>query len=240
MMTNSSRRWLVVVTFAAAMAWVESAVVYYLQTMIDRIQPHQADPMAIAGDPGQVELVRELATMLMLLAAGILAGRDWRSRLGYTAVAFGAWDIFYYVFLKVICDWPGSLLEWDLLFLIPLPWWGPVLAPVLIALLMIAWGTVAGAFRRPTGYGRSELAAWGVATVGILIALYVFMADSIAALPQGADAVRSVLPERFNWPAFVFALVCMSAPAVEFGCRLGGGAAARERAFTREQSRNPT
>ena len=66
--------------------------------------------------------------MVMLLAVGILAGRNWRSRLGYSAIAFGVWDIFYYLFLKVMCGWPHSLLDWDILFLLPLPWWGPVLA----------------------------------------------------------------------------------------------------------------
>ena len=48
-------------------------------------------------------------------------------------VVFGVWDIFYYVFLRVLVTWPASLLDWDILFLIPLPWVGPVLAPVLIA-----------------------------------------------------------------------------------------------------------
>jgi hypothetical protein len=197
------RRWTTVVAFAMAMAWVESAVVYYLRTMIDRIQPHQPDPIPIVGDIGSVELVREAATLLMLLTVGMLAGRTWRSRLGYTAVAFGAWDIFYYLFLKVMCGWPGSLFEWDLLFLIPLPWWGPVLAPVSIAMLMVAWGTLAGEFERPAGLNRSEFTAWAVATIGIIIALYVFMADAIGALDQGAEAVRNVLPRRFNWPARV-------------------------------------
>jgi len=44
------------------------------------------------------------------------------------------------VFLRKLCVGSHSLLDWDILFLLPLPWWGPVLAPVLIALLMIVWG----------------------------------------------------------------------------------------------------
>ena len=84
--------------------------------------------------------------MIMLLDGWNLGGPHWRSRLGYAAIAFGVWDIFYYVFLKMMCGWPHSLVDWDILFLIPLPWWGPVLAPVLIASLMIAWGTLATSF----------------------------------------------------------------------------------------------
>lgn len=146
---QSRRRWLVVVAYAIAMAWVEAAVVYYLRTMINRIEPHQPNPLPIIGRLGPVELVRELATLVMLLTVGLLAGRTWRSRLGYAAVAFGVWDIFYYAFLKVMCGWPKSLLDWDILFLLPLPWWGPVLAPVSISLLLILWGTLASQVATP-------------------------------------------------------------------------------------------
>ena len=64
----------------------------------------------------------------------------------YSLIAFGVWDIFYYVFLAVIAGWPQSLLDWDVLFLIPLPWWGPVIAPVIIAALMVVGGTLVTQF----------------------------------------------------------------------------------------------
>src|SRR5712672_793800 len=140
---NNRSRWLVVVTYAAAMAWVESAVVFYLRTMINRIEPYQVNPLPQIGGLGLAEMVREAATMVMLLTVGVLAGRNWRSRLGYTALAFGVWDILYYVFLRVMCGWPRTPFDWDILFLLPLPWWGPVWAPVSIALVMILWGTLA-------------------------------------------------------------------------------------------------
>src|SRR3954453_17627132 len=157
---NTPARWLTVVIFAMAMAWVESAVVFYLRTMAHRIEPYQADPLPFSTGFGMAELVREAATMVMLLTVGMLAGRGWRSRLGYTAVAFGIWDIFYYVFLKVMCGWPHSLLDWDILFLLPMPWWGPVLAPVLVALLMILWGTLASGRIQPRHSRSSEWVAW--------------------------------------------------------------------------------
>src|SRR6266850_2363863 len=143
--------WFVVVVFAIGMAWVEAASVYYLRVMVDRIQPYQENPLPIRGELGQVELVREAATLVMLVTLGLLAGRTRHARLGYAAVAFGVWDIFYYVFLGTIGDWPRSLFDWDILFLLPLPWWGPVLAPVSIALLMIVGGTLASqsALSRP-------------------------------------------------------------------------------------------
>jgi hypothetical protein len=206
------RRWLIVVIFAIAMAWVESAVVYDLRTMVDRIEPYQPNPLPLIGGLGPVELVREAATLIMLLTVGILAGRTWRSRLGYSAIAFGVWDIFYYVFLKRICGWPRSLLDWDILFLLPLPWWGPVLAPVCIALLMIAWGTLASQFQPEEPRAPLLWRSWGLNFLGVALALYAFMADSLSVAGQGVDAVRNVLPGRFNWPLFSLALVLMGLP----------------------------
>ena len=88
-------RWLTVAAFAIAMAWVESAVVFYLRTMINRIEPYQPTPLPVAGGIGLAEAVRELATLVMLLMVGCLAGRNARTRLAYALVAFGVWDIFY-------------------------------------------------------------------------------------------------------------------------------------------------
>jgi len=219
---NSNRkytaRWLTVAAFAAAMAWVESAVVFYLRTMIDRIEPHQAMPLPVIGGLGPVEMVREFATLIMLLTVGMLAGRTWRSRLGFGAIAFGVWDIFYYVFLKVMCDWPHSLLDWDILFLLPLPWWGPVLAPVAIALLMIVWGTLASRFEQVRAPVASSVGAWGIASIGMTLALGLFMQDSFRVAGGGVDAIRAVLPARFNWPLFLVALALMTVPIADF-CR---------------------
>ena len=212
---KNAKRWAVVVVFAMAMAWVESAVVFYLRTMIDRIDPYQPNPLPIIGNLGSAELVREAATLVMLLMVGMLAGRNWRCRLGYAAVAFGVWDICYYVFLRKMCGWPHSLLDWDILFLLPLPWWGPVLAPVLIALLMIVWGTLTCQVETPRSSWRADITAWGMNLAGIGLALYLFMADTIRVADQGVEALRNVLPARFNWLLFGLALLLMAAPVVQ-------------------------
>src|SRR5262245_21179673 len=89
-------RWALVVTFAIAMAWVEAASVYYIRALVDRIEPYQANPLPLQDALGHVELWREAATLVMIAALGMLAGRTWRQRAGYAALAFGAWDVFYY------------------------------------------------------------------------------------------------------------------------------------------------
>jgi hypothetical protein len=208
-------RWLTVVIFAIAMAWAESAVVYDLRTMVNRIEPYQTEPLPLIGKMGPVELVREAATMLMLLTVGMLAGRNWRAKLGYSAVAFGVWDIFYYVFLKAICGWPHSLSDWDILFLLPLPWWGPIWAPMAIALLMIVWGTLASQF--DANSIRTLRHLWLLNFSGMMLALYVFMADSLRVRGGGVDAIRKVLPQRFQIALFCVALGLMAAPVIYLG-----------------------
>jgi hypothetical protein len=210
-------RWLLVVTFAAGMAWVEAACVYYLRVMVDRVEPYQPDPLPIRGILGEVELVREAATLIMLAILGLLAGRTWRARLAYAAIAFGFWDILYYVFLRVMSGWPASPFDWDILFLLPVPWWGPVLAPVCIASLMIVWGTLVTQSQDGIPSMRFARASWGACWAGILLALGVFMADSIRALPEGLDTVRQVLPTAFNWPVFSAALLLMATPLAHTG-----------------------
>ncbi len=214
-MTRRRARWFVVVAFAIGMAWVEAASVYYLRVMVDRVEPYQKNPLPIRGVLGQVELVREAATLVMLVALGMLAGRTRQAQLGYTAVAFGVWDIFYYVFLRMIGDWPRSLLDWDILFLLPLPWWGPVLAPVSIASLMIVGGTLASqtTVRRPATSLTRTL--WRLSGLGIALALYVFMADSLRVVHQGLDRTTTVLPEAFNWSLFCVAFTLMAAPVAQ-------------------------
>jgi len=217
---RNRHRWFVVVAYATAMAWVESAVVYYLRTHIDRIEPYQPNPLPIVGGLGVVEMGREFATLVMLATVGVLAGKNWRARFGYMLIAFGVWDIFYYVFLKVMCGWPNSLSDWDILFLLPLPWWGPVLAPVSIALLMIIWGTLASQFERPPAPLLSNWRVWLLNFIGVALALYVFMADAIRVSDGGVEALRNLLPTFFNWPLFCVALTLMAAPVIRLARRL--------------------
>jgi len=212
---NPKYRWLVVVLFAAAMAWVEASVVLYLRIYLDRLQPYQANPLPAGFGLAKAEVVREAATLIMLGSVGWLAGTDQRTRLGYNLLAFGIWDIFYYVFLVPLSGWPKSLLDWDILFLIPVPWWGPVLAPVSIAALMILAGTIVTQFQkkgRPLWPRRS---VWLVSLGGACLALYVFMVDALRAVGAGPWAVREVLPVSFNWPLFAIAFILLSTPVMD-------------------------
>ena len=218
MMTSKpgGHRWLVVALYAVAMAWVEAAAVYYLRSLFGRIEPYQPYPLPMAGGFGEAELIREIATLIMLFTVGWLAGATWRTRLGYSVVAFGVWDIFYYVFLRVMTGWwPKSLLDWDILFLIPLPWWGPVWAPTSIALLMILWGTFMTKVERSPVSSGSHWKCLALGGLGAALALFTFMADAIRTADQGTEALRNMLPIRFNWRLFGVALALMALPVAD-------------------------
>jgi hypothetical protein len=217
--TREQTRWLTVVAFAIGMAWVEAASVYYLRELVGRIEPYQENPLPFRGVLGSVELVREAATLVMLLTVGMLAARTWHKRLAYSAIAFGVWDIFYYVFLRVMCGWPRSVFDWDILFLLPLPWWGPVLAPVSIAVLMIVWGTFATQSTDRMPMTALTQTVWVFCGLGIALALYVFMADSIRAVSQDLDVTKN-MPRPFNWAMFCVAFALMATPIAQIGWQM--------------------
>jgi hypothetical protein len=213
-------RWLLVTLFATAMGYLEAAVVFYLRTMVNRMEPYQPDPLPNFASLALPEIAREAATMLMLCTVGCIAGLNWRGRIGFVLLTFGVWDITYYLFLIPLTGWPHSIFDWDILFLIPLPWWGPVWSPTSIASLMIAFGllsTVLEQGQPPIWPGRWTFA---LCLAGIFTALYVFMADSIRAVPHGAEAIRAVLPKTFNSPLFAVAWLLMAAPILDMSRQL--------------------
>ncbi|HTX93185.1 MAG TPA: hypothetical protein VMC09_18365 [Anaerolineales bacterium] len=210
-----------VFAYAVAMAWVESAVVEYLRVLIGRTDPYQINPLPVSVGLGWIEVGREVATLVMLWAVGWLAGRTWRGRAGYSLIAFGVWDIFYYIFLVPMSGWPHSLLDWDVLFLVPLPWWGPILAPILISLLLIVGGVLAALGERTTDPVWPRGWAWLLNIAGVGLALYTFMASALHVLGDGSDAVRKALPVSFNWPLFIVALALLAVPVAEMGWKLG-------------------
>jgi len=235
-MKRNLPRVLWVVLFATAMAWMEAATVIYLRTLVGRLEPYQIDPLPLNWRLGAVEVIREAATLLMLTAVGWLAGRDRPTRFAGWALAFGIWDLGYYLFLALIGPWPRSVWDWDILFLIPLPWWGPVLAPVSIAALMAAGGTLVLLYSDsgcPVWPGRR---AWRWSWIGAGLGLAAFMADALVRLPQGGEAIRTALPDRFAWWLFLPAWLLMAAPVGELWLRLRSGALPTEAVAAAQQS----
>jgi hypothetical protein len=124
------------------------------------------------------------------------------------------WDIGYYAWLRVLIGWPVTLLDWDILFLIPLTWWGPVLAPMLIAALICVTAVLAMVRIERGERPRFTPARVSVIVLGGLLALYVFMFDSFHALLAGRSDWATLRPEPFKWPLFLVALALMALPSL--------------------------
>jgi hypothetical protein len=139
-------RFCVVVLFSIAFANIEATVVVYLREIFHPDGFHF--PMTVFGDGPQwkrflhIERGREAATIVLILTTCWLAGRNRRQRFAYFLTIFAIWDIFYYVWLKVLIGWPAAIMDWDILFLIPVTWASPVLYPVLISIVLIAFAVI--------------------------------------------------------------------------------------------------
>ena len=146
-----------------------------------------------------VESLREVATVVVMFTVGYLAHRLWWGRFAWFMLIFGVWDIFYYVWLVVFEDWPESLLTVDLLFLLPAPWAGPVLSPVLVSLGLIASGVILlrGLDRGKAGPSKST---WALTLAGWLIILAAFLWEAPRIL-ETQDA------GPFNWWIFTTGMV---------------------------------
>jgi len=208
-MNDIAKRFLWVSAYAVAMAMLEAAVVVYLRGLLNITNDHVA-----LGPYVRIEIAREAATMVMLTAVGWLAGRGRAERWAYGLFAFGMWDIWYYIWLKVLVNWPATLLDWDVLFLIPLRWWGPVLSPVLIAALVCVTAVLAvSRLGRGQPLGITPARA-SMAALGGLLALYVFMSDSLQAMLAGRTDWDTLRPEPFQWPLFLAGLALMALPSL--------------------------
>ncbi|HET8945983.1 MAG TPA: hypothetical protein VFQ07_03300 [Candidatus Polarisedimenticolia bacterium] len=204
------RRLVPVALFACAMAFLEAAVVLYLRRLVGVVEPWR-DPGTFDATIATVEFCREAATLLMFATLGWACGRNARSRTGFAFFAFGVWDILYYAWLKVLLGWPASLLTPDILFLIPLPWWGPVITPVLVALLLAGSGAAVVLLDDRGRRVRPRLADWVLMAAGVALILDAFMADAIAVLPASAETLAGLRPSAFHWWTYLAGLALLAA-----------------------------
>src|ERR1035438_6412626 len=147
-----------IILFGIAFGFVEAAVVYYLRDLLNfhfnyMIPSHKIllnlglitfiSPvyhLLISKSVTAVEIAREVATIVMLIALAYLAGKNRSQRIGAFLISFACWDIMYYVFLKILTNWPSSLLTRDIFFLVPVTWIGPVITPLVASTIMLIIG----------------------------------------------------------------------------------------------------
>ena len=176
------------------MAYVESAVVVYLRAIY--YPQGFAFPLApMSPHMVAVEIAREVATLVMLLGVAMLAGTERWDRFLAFCVSFGVWDLLYYVWLWLLLGWPPSLITWDVLFLIPVPWIGPVLAPMVVSIALVVGGLLLlrkGARGEPVNF---SVPLWILLFTGGLLVVSSFVLDFRVALLQ-------LEPPPFRWGLF--------------------------------------
>jgi hypothetical protein len=198
------KRFCIVVIFGIAIAYIEAAVVVYLRTIF-----HPSGftfPLTEFGISLLwkrlllTETGREAATLVVIFTASWLFGRNLQQRFAFFLTIFAVWDIFYYIWLKVLIDWPGSIMDWDILFLIPTVWAGPVVAPILISILLLIFAVIL--LYRSCGAGIPRLTPidW---LVFILAALVVVASFCIAGLHVAQPDFKS----HYHWPLFAAGLL---------------------------------
>lgn len=181
-MTNAensglAKRLTLAVAFSIAFGYIESAVVVYLRAIFypDGFTFPLAmfDATALGRRLMVTEIGREAATLVLIVTAAWLFGTNRQERVAYSLLIFAVWDIFYYVWLKVLLDWPASITDWDVLFLIPTIWASGVLYPVLVATAMFLFAVAIlhrSAQHRPLSIGWSEWIGWSASSIILIVA----------------------------------------------------------------------
>lgn len=212
-----------IVLWAVAFAFVEAAVVEYLRAIYYpltgggfKFPLHTAEQIRALGEEHWrrllIELGREAATLVMLAAVGVAAGKSRRERLALFMIAFGVWDIFYYFWLKLFLDWPLDIMTWDLLFLVPVPWAAPVLAPVLISIALILSGLIV-LYCESRGCPLNTRAGdWALIIFGGFTVIAAFCWDYY-------NIVNGGHPHSFHWSLFLVGFVVSAAAFVAVLCR---------------------
>jgi len=121
--------------FGIAMAHLEGVVVVYLRKALG-MPDSESNKESIEKFPKRymsIEMTREAATIVMLLAIALLVGTTWIERGVFFIWTFAFWDLFYYLSLYILIKWPPKLTTIDVLFLIPKPWIAPVWFPVSVS-----------------------------------------------------------------------------------------------------------
>ncbi len=225
--------------FSIAMGYLESSVVVYLREIL--YPTGFAFPLApISNRLAVTEIIREAATLIMLAGTGIITGRTRTEKFAFFLYSFALWDIFYYVFLKALLSWPDSFFTWDILFLIPLTWTGPVLAPLISSFTMIILALAIIFFTGREADERLSAREWSILVAGALVVWISYIWDyttfilrhygvgelwSLRTSQALYDLSMKYIPVSFPWKVFMFGEILLLAAIFLYVSRLRSGKA---------------
>lgn len=214
---NTIKYFIITGIFGIAMGFLEAIVVVYLREIY---YPTGFEfPLTLLSPKMiSIEWLREITTIIMLAMIGILAGKDKLEKLLFFLYAFAIWDITYYLGLKIILNWPESLLTWDILFLIPVPWLGPVLAPIICSITMIFFA-ISLIYLKEKGFSvKINIYQWTFIIIGAVLIFLSFIWDyskiivenkflleffNLATNEEFIKLSSQYKPTYFNWFIFI-------------------------------------
>mgnify|MGYP006279798171 FL=1 len=210
--------------FGISMAFFESSVVVYLRELYYP-EGFSFPLKLIDSRVAATEFLRELFSLVMIISVALIATGNFMQRFANFLYIFAVWDIFYYVFLKLLLGWPASLMTWDILFLIPIAWTGPVIAPVIIALIMILFALTIRHFNRLSNYNMFlEIREWLFMIAGAVVVFVSFIWDFITyllnhytsrveAIDELSNDVEAITmnytPQAFNWWIYLLGVILL-------------------------------
>ena len=215
-------------TFSVAMGFLEAMVVVYLRRLYYP-EGFSFPLKMMAVQAFSFEALREISTIIMLVSVGIVAGRNRFERVACVLYCFGIWDICYYVWLKALLNWPPSLFTWDILFLIPVVWAGPVLSPVICSFTMVTIALSVWMSQRKGQVVGLSSPEWVLLSLGAVIILLSFVWEYGKIIVQGGflprllsletdpyfqKVIAAHVPGAFNWNFFLLGEGCVLVFAV--------------------------
>jgi hypothetical protein len=206
------KRFCIVVIFGIAFAYIEAALVVYLRTIFHPAGftfPLPSFPISQHWKILSIEVGREAASIVLILSGAWLFGRTLQQRFAFFLTIFAIWDIFYYIWLKILINWPSSIMDWDILYLIPTTWAGPVLAPVLVSLTLLIFAILIlyrDSRARPIKVTLLDWFAFSLAGVVVVVSFCI----------AGQYITQPDFQSHFYWPLFAVGL--LSAIALFLKC----------------------
>jgi hypothetical protein len=200
------KRLCAVVIFGVAFAYIESAVVVYLRAIFypDGFTFPLAEFGINAGPLWRqlllTEIGREAATLVLIVTTAWLIGLNHRQRVAYFLAIFAVWDIFFYVWLKVLINWPASVMDWDILFLIPVTWASPVIAPVIVSVVLLMFAVII-LYRFGERVLKVTLPDW----LGLLCSA---LAVVVSFCVGGRHITEADFQSHFHWSLFIAGNIC--------------------------------
>jgi len=203
--------------YAIAMGYLEAVVVIYIRQMTNG-NLLLVFPLHFLGSEFVfIECGRELATIIMLAAVGYLTGKSRLHRWMYFIFAFAIWDVTYYLFLQFLTGWPGSLFAYDVLFLIPVAWIGPVIAPLLVSIVLGSTSAIVIMISDESNIRATNRFNMIAFVVGCLTIIYSFTQEIFHILIiDGPKGIEGYSPGQFDWIPFSTGLLIMTFASVRF------------------------